>query len=203
MKPLRIDHLDQPPLIPSKLGNDSFNHIPSPWGGLTWECIKFWLLNALFAPLVATVYVVIVAEGLRLQLSVFATRLYKLPVPGVGLLRQYDGFDRLDLAVVMSLMLFIAVTYLWIRIWNEIGPSGTLNQRRHALPIFFWLQVAIASVILLFDASIFYMGLQAKASSGWSQTSAIVPLVATVLYAAGLAMLGAWHAEHYERFSSN
>lgn len=166
----------------------------------SWKerCI-FWALNAIFMPLVALVYVVVVAEGLRVQMSVFAMRLYKLPVPGAGLLRQYDGFDRLDLAVPMSLMLFVAVSYLWLRFWKETSISGNLGEKRKALPVFFWAQVAVALIIVLIDAGVFYMGLAAKSSSGWSETPAFVPLGATVLYAAGLAMLGAWHADYHDK----
>lgn len=200
MKPLVFDRLEAP-VEHSQLLNGR-PQAPGRMAGprkSTREKIIFWTLNALLMPLVGLVYVVVVAEGLRVQMSIFAMRLYKLPVPGAGLLRQYDGFDRLDLAIPMSLMLFVAVSYLWIRFWKESGVGGELGAKRKSLPLFFWMQVAVAAIIVLMDAGVFYMGLAAKASSGWSETPAFVPVAATVLYAAGLAMIGAWHADYHEK----
>ena len=200
MKPLKFERLVVPAEKSPPLNGQPFGPGQSSDQGVSVkQLIIFWGVNALFVPLVALVYIVVVAEGLRMQMSVFAMRLYKLPVPGAGLLRQYDGFDRLDLAVPMSLMLFIAVSYLWIRFWKEVGPHGGIMAKRDAFPVYFWMQVAVACIIVLFDAGIFYLGLIAKASSSWSGTSTVVPLAATILYAAGLAMLGAWHADHHDK----
>lgn len=202
MKPLTMERLDFPADRPKHLNGQAYPYeskLKSPSSKTIKERCMFWLLNAIFLPIVALVYVVVVAEGLRVQMSIFAMRLYKLPVPGAGLLRQYDGFDRLDLAIPMSLMIFIAVSYIWVRFWKETGLGGELGAKRKSLPLYFWMQVAVAAIIVLMDAGVFYLGLAAKAASGWSETPAFVPVGATILYAAGLAMLGAWHADYHDQ----
>ncbi|MEM6469588.1 MAG: hypothetical protein AAF802_08440 [Planctomycetota bacterium] len=159
------------------------------------ECIYFILSNLLILPVVGTAYATIVAEGLRMVLPVFQLPLYKLPVPGAGLLRNYDGWDRLDLALVMALLLFVVVTWLWIKVFIELLGYGTVVEQRQSNPIVFYLLSVIAGVLLLSDAFLFLIGLQAKGSSGWSESPFYVAPIATLLYMCGLAVLGWWHAD--------
>ena len=100
--------------------------------------------------------------------------------------RQYDGFDRLDLAIVMSLLLFVVVTWLWNRVFSELQGFGSIVSRRKQSPIVFCLLSFIAVVILAGDALIFYVGLSSQSSSGWSETPSYVAPVATLIYSCGL-----------------
>ena len=78
----------------------------------TWkESFVFWLLNLLILPLIATVYLAVSAAGLRLSLSLLNMKLFKLPIPGAGRLQNYDGWDRLDLAMPLALLLFVCLLY--------------------------------------------------------------------------------------------
>ncbi|EAQ79313.1 hypothetical protein [Blastopirellula marina] len=158
--------------------------------------IVFYAANLVLMPIVALVYLTVGAEGLRVIMPIFQMRLYKLPVPGAGMLRNYDGFDRLDLSMLMALILFIAVTLLWIRVFKELQEMGEITRQRSRNPILFYLLTGIAAIILLGDAGIFYVGLDSQTSSSWSEAPSYVAPAATVLYMAGLALIGAWHADY-------
>lgn len=159
--------------------------------------ITFWAINALVMPLVALCYLTISAEGLRQLMGIFSLRLYKLPVPGAGLLRQYDGWNRLDLSMLMGLLLFGAVTFIWIRIFSELMGFGQLAKSRKQNAALFYLLLVVVTIIVLGDCAIFYFGLEAKAASSWGETPKYVSVGATIIYMAGLALLGAWHADYH------
>ena len=158
--------------------------------------IGFWGANAVFMPLVATCYLTLSAEGLRQTMPVFAMRLYKLPVPGAGLMQAYDGWNRLDLSMLVALMVLVAVTYLWIRVFIEL-ITGTLLKNRDRNPILFFLLAGIAVVVVTCDAALFYLGVQSRAASTWSGAAGYAPAAATVVFVAGLALVGAWHADYH------
>lgn len=159
--------------------------------------IAFWGANAIFMPLVALCYLVISADGLRQMLPLLSLRLYKLPVPGAGLLRQWDGWNRLDLSMLMALLLFAAITFIWIRVFTELMDAGSFVERRERNPILFYLLSAVVVVVVIGDCLIFYFGLAAKAASSWADVPSYMPALATTLYMACLALLGAWHADHH------
>jgi hypothetical protein len=54
----------------------------------------------------------------------------------------------------------------------------------------------MASVILIGDTLVFYMGLASESNTSWGQSSPWVPVGASILYATGLALFGAFHADH-------
>lgn len=164
-----------------------------PWR----EVAIFWGANLFVMPIVGTIYATIIAEGLRRLMPIFQLRLYKLAIPGAGIARQYDGFDRLDIAIVMSLLLFVVATWLWNRVFSELQGFGSIVSRRKQAPIVFCLLSFIAVVILAGDALIFFVGLSAQSSSGWSDTPSYVAPVATLIYSCGLAVLGWWHSDYH------
>ena len=161
------------------------------------ERIFFWSLNLVLLPIVGICYLTVGAEGLRKMMNVFSLRLYKLPVPGAEYLQYYSGFDKLDIAMLAALVLFVAVAILWVRIFRELHHLDQLTQRRKSNPILFYLLAIIATVIIVGDAGIFYVGLKSQTSNGWTETPESVPAVATILYSCGLALLGAWHADFH------
>jgi len=160
-----------------------------------------WLMfvsaNILLLPLVALIYVIVGAQGLREMMSIFETRLYRTPIPGAGILRQYDGLNRIDLAMCMGLLLFVIVSYIWVRVFLELRGVGHIAAQRTKNPAFFYCIVSIAAVILIGDAGLFYLGLASQTASGWFETPPYVPMAASVIYLAGLALLGAWHADQH------
>ena len=161
------------------------------------EQIVFWALNGLILPIVAICYQTIGADGMRRMMSGLSLRLHKLPIPGAEYLKSYSGFERLDIAMLAATALFVAVAILWVRVFRELQDVGELKQQRNENPIRFFLLVIIAGIVIAADAGIFFVGLSSQASNGWSETPAYVPVAATVLYMAGLALLGAWHSDYH------
>lgn len=172
-------------------------HMPIRHRKTLKERFVFWMANLFLMPIVAMCYLAIGAEGLRQLMPVFQMKIWKLPIPGAGLMQQYDGFDRADLGMVFALLLFVATTFVWIRLFKEVHGFGTIAQRRTQNPPLFFLLAAVAIIVLVGDAGIFYIGLEAKTANSWTQTPAYVPVAATAVYLAGLALIGAWHADYH------
>lgn len=160
------------------------------------QVLGFYIANLCVMPIVGLVYASIIADGIRLLLPIFRRRLYQLPIPGAGLARQYDGFDKADLAIIVSILLFGVITWLWSKIWVELLGFGSVLSQRERNPIVFMMLVGIAGVILVLDAGIFYYGLAAQTSSGWNNAPDFIVPAATLIYACGLAVLGWWHADY-------
>ncbi len=159
--------------------------------------ITFYMLNVLVMPLVAICYLTIGAHGLRNIMGIFAMRLYKLPIPGVGLMKGYDGWNRLDLALPSALLLFVAVTIIWVQVFKELQRNDGSLETRNRNPLLFYVLAAIAGIIILGDTTIFYTGLASRTASSWNETPNYVPIAASVIYMAGLALIGAWHSDYH------
>ncbi len=171
------------------------NHRPRKSLG---QIIAFYSLNLVILPLVALCYLTLGATGLREEMPVFQTRFYRLPIPGASYLRDFDGWDKLDLAAPMALVLFIALGLLWKKIFVFLQDGDRITKQKEDNPVLFYLMAGIVAVIVLGDAGIFYAGLSSTVESSWNQENAgYIPAVATVIYGAGLALLGAWHADYY------
>jgi hypothetical protein len=164
------------------------------------EHVVFWSLNAIILPIVAICCLSIGADGMASMLPVLATKIHNLPLPGAEFLEAYSGFSRLNLAMLASIALFIAVAMLWVRIFRELQDIGTLRMLKNENPIRYLLLTSIAFAIIAADAGVIFVGLQSQASSGWSDVPAYVPWAVTGLYMCSLALLGAWHCDfHYSK----
>jgi len=159
------------------------------------QWLSFYLANLFVMPVVCLVYATIIADGIRLLLPIFRRRLYQLPIPGAGMARNFDGWDRVDLAIIVSILLFGAITWLWCKVWIELLGFGNILEQRHQSPVVFNMLLAITAIIIVFDAGIFYYGLAAQTSSGWTDAPSYIVPAATLIYSAGLAVLGWWHAD--------
>ncbi|QDV81381.1 hypothetical protein [Planctomycetes bacterium TBK1r] len=160
--------------------------------------IVFWLVNlVLVAPAIVVVYLTIVADGLRNLMSVFATKLSKLPIPGIGAMAGFDGFNRIDIAAVTAMILCVTVSYIWFRVFTELSGHGRLSRQSNGNPILVWLLVGIAAILVIGDALIFYAGMSNQAAGGWTGTPQSVCIGATVVYSVGLAFLGGYHADYH------
>lgn len=158
----------------------------------------FWSANLLLvAPAIIGIYLTVVADGLRNSLSVFATRLSKLPIPGIGIMAEFDGFDRIDIATVTALIMCVTVSYLWYRIFIELSGHGRFAGGSGRQDILMWVFAAIAAVLIVGDALIFYAGMSGQTASGWGAQSSTVCIGATIVYAVGLAFLGGYHADYH------
>lgn len=164
--------------------------------------LVFWLANLIVLPVVCLVYATIIADGIRVLMPIFQKRLYQLPLPGAGLARAYDGWNRADLAIVVSLLLFWVITWLWCRIFTELQGDGVIWSQREHSPILFYLLAFIAGVIILLDAGLFYYGLASQTSNGWTDAPEFIVPAATLIYCCGLALLGWWHSDYSTSHSS-
>ncbi|MEZ6137024.1 MAG: hypothetical protein R3C53_19185 [Pirellulaceae bacterium] len=156
----------------------------------------YWLANGLLMPLILTLYAVIVADGLALLVPVMAMRIGRLPIPGAALAANYDGFDRVTLAHVGSMLLFVVVTWLYIRIFDELQGFGSVAKQAAKNPALVYVLTGVALTILGADALLFYAGMTAKTQSGWTESPSYVAPLATLLYTASLAVIGYWHSEY-------
>ncbi|QDU98621.1 hypothetical protein [Lignipirellula cremea] len=160
-----------------------------------FQKLMFWGANAIVVPLVGACCLCVGGEGLRRLMPIFQMRLYKLPLPGIGLLRGYDGWNRLDLSLLFAFALFVAVTFLWIRLFRGL-LGGKFAAQRSSNPILFYLVATIAGLILVGDGVLFYFGLASQANESWTVTPSYIPAGATAVYMAALALLGMWHADY-------
>ncbi|WP_145386143.1 hypothetical protein [Stieleria neptunia] len=159
--------------------------------------LKFWTVNLIAAPILFTLCLSVAAQGIRELVSVMQTRLYRLPFPGAEMLRDYQGFERLDLSHLASALLFLAVTFIWMRVIEEAKGLGPVSQYLQSHPIAFWIYATIAAVIIVVDGVVFYFGLAAR-SNAWTETSIYVPIGCTLLYVAGTAAFAAFHQDYHQ-----
>ena len=162
------------------------------------QVLAFYALNMIVLPLVVLCYLTVGAEGLRQTMDVFQTRFYRLAIPGASYLRDLDGWDKLDLALPMALVLFIALGLLWKKVFTFLQDGSLITKQKQENPVLFYLMVGIVLIVVLGDAGIFYAGLSSSVASSWNENAGYIPAVATVIYGAGLALLGAWHADYYK-----
>ncbi len=159
--------------------------------------VMFYGINLLVGPLICLIYWTIVADGIETVIPIGRMPLHRLAVPGAGLLKAYDGFDRLTISHIISLVAFSAALFLWARVFIEMMGGGTLSGLRHRAPVVYWILASIVFAILFGDAALFYIGLQVQASSSWNETPAYVPIATAALYMCGLAAFGAFHADYH------
>ncbi len=157
--------------------------------------IKYWSFNMIVLPLLFALCLAVAAQGIRELAPVMRTRLYRLPFPGIENLRDYQGFADLDLSHIASVLLFIAVTIIWVRVISELKGQGEVMGYLEKNPLAFYLYACIAAIILIADAFVFYMGLAAR-NNAWSETSVYVSIAFTLLYAASLAAFAAVHQSY-------
>lgn len=158
--------------------------------------IRLLLWNCLTLPVVGLIYWVINAEGVRLQIPIFALRLHKLPIPGFSYLKDYEGLYRLDLAHVFAMFLLFAVWHLWIVVVRLL-LYGQLNRSDDVQNVsrFLTFVLTLAAIIIGGDAILFYFGLSARVDSLWSTSSGLTPLFATIVYTAVLAFVALVHVQ--------
>lgn len=156
--------------------------------------VRVFAWNCVSLPCIAIIYWVINAQGLRMAMPIFATRLWKLPIPGVSYLANYEGLYRLDLAHVFALILLFSVWYLWIVLvktllyGNYLAPDPKMNQKTYFCFLF-----TLAGILTLGDALLFYSGLSERVDTLWGTANPIVPILATIVYMAILAFVALVH----------
>ena len=163
------------------------------------QIAAFFGLNLVVMPPVVLIYVTVVSKGLEITLPVLGTKLYRTGFPGIGALKQYDGFDRLTIATLMSLVLCIVLLMTYKKLFELLQSPGQLKLLRSENPVLFTIVAGIFSTVILADGAAFYAGVASELNSSWgSETSGAIPAVATVLYAATLASISLWHHDYFK-----
>src|SRR4051812_27554461 len=92
---------------------------PVNWLALIFSILFKGLIIAVIVPFVAP----IVAQGWR-YIPYLSTKLHRLPLPIIGLLRRYEGWDRMDLALFFGIILpLISWFLLWANLWILLAPD--------------------------------------------------------------------------------
>ena len=152
---------------------------------LQQRCV-FWLANLLALPIVYQVHVSITADGLRMLLPVSRKQLFPFTMTGI----------QTDLAVGVSILLFVVIISLWCRIFTEWQGQGTLWSQREGSPRLPYLLASLAGVVILLNAGLFYHGLASQTPPGWAEAPEDVLIISTLFFGCGLALLGWWYSDY-------
>lgn len=162
--------------------------------------VKFWVLNAIILPALFVICMAIAARGLKDLLPVMEMRLYRLPLPFVDNLKDYEGFADLDLSHLSAGLLFIAVSLCWKGFIHAAKGEDANSLSLRGRSLAFYLHAAIGATVLIADAIVFFVGLASQANA-WNQVPFYVPFIGTALYVGGVAAYAAFvhDFEHSER----
>ena len=150
--------------------------------------VKYWGWQIMTKLCLGLIYLAVIAEGLRYLIPPLGQKLWKIGIPGLDMLRDYESLYRLDLAMFFSLGILIAVFQLWVwllqvHLFLE-DPEGdeAWNSEKRVLLIT-WL----AATILGGDAILFYVSM---CQVGWGGGAiSLSALVATAVYVAVLVFV--------------
>ncbi len=159
------------------------------------EKFTFALINGIVAPPGAVAAIQIAGEGIRNLLDVTTTKLYRIPLPLMERMELYEGFSDMDLAHVVSGVLIIATSLIWIRVIKEAKGFGTVMEYRSNFAALFWFYAGVAAAVILLDGFIFFLGVRAR-GGGWGEMAWYVAPVCTVFYMVLVAAFGIFHADY-------
>ncbi|QDS92505.1 hypothetical protein FF011L_12510 [Roseimaritima multifibrata] len=158
--------------------------------------LKYYAVNAIALPTGLIVSAEVSAAGLRSLLAVTQMPLSRLPISGAAQISQYQGIERLDLAILMAALLFAATAVLWANVFKCLAKPGQITADWKNRKAWLILRSVIAVTVLSSEAVLFYHGVAAEGGGGWTETPVYVPLVTSVLWIAAVAMLGAYHSDY-------
>jgi hypothetical protein len=149
---------------------------------------KSWLWKIVTFPLVAILCCTVNAQGARSMVPILGMPLHKLPFPFFSRLRDYEGLHRLDLAVLFSFLLLIAVWYLWtVMMWIWFAPNQFFARTGWEPEKYTRFVFALAIVILSADALLFYAGMVQEMGGLFGGAVISIPaILATVAYMSAL-----------------
>ena len=158
----------------------------SAWGTVVPVLLWLWALarKGAFLAVGFLAALVFVSEGLRTTYPVMGLRLSK--IPGLGFLRGFEGWHRLDAAYLVSALLIPTVCSLYvalIRMWMVVDYPKQISGKWNPV-VYENLVVGLGAVLLSVDAILFFLGASSQASGNWgdSGVSGFKALFLTVLY---------------------
>lgn len=156
------------------------------WFFLQWKLILF---NLAVLPALATVYWTIIAAGTRTMAPILATKLYKVPAPGVfAWMRHYVTWREIDVANVLSL---IVLAFVWVAasLMMHVLVYGGFRMRGVTSQFARKFVLTTAPVLLLADAALFYVALGETNGLFAHQQFSLTQLIMTILYTTLLLFL--------------
>ena len=156
------------------------------WMVRQWRIILF---NTIVLPALAIVYWTIIAAGTRTLAPILATKLYKVPVPGLfAWMRHYVTWRDIDVANILSL---IVLAFVWVSVglMMHILIHGEFRIGTPREPFVRAFILTTAPVLLLADAALFYAALSETGSLFATGRIALSPIIMTVLYTTLLLFL--------------
>ena len=153
--------------------------------------LKAWLVKLVSIPILALIYWIVVAEGLRLMHPVFGTPLSKLPVPGFGLFARYQATYRFDLGHIAAMGIFMCSMILWVLIMKDLFVK---NERPDEEPSTRFIRQRILRTLGLSmlggDLVLFFVGVSQSVGGVLGGGMEIFPsLVLTVVYGSSIVFL--------------
>lgn len=159
------------------------------------EKLRAFAVNLLVGVPGLVVAVTIAAEGARGILDVTQMKLFRLPLPLIAEMERYQGFRDLDLAFLISGLLTVTVTFVWIRIITELKGFGSIVNNGSQPRVIVYLYAGIAGILIAADAFLFFSGLSIR-GGGWGEMPAYIPFVCTALYQAAVAAFAIYHSDY-------
>ncbi|MEM9411162.1 MAG: hypothetical protein AAGA30_08620 [Planctomycetota bacterium] len=163
--------------------------------------IGFLLANLIVMPAILLIYLIVGSHGLTEMVSVLGTPLFRTPIPGASYLEVLDGWNRVSVAMVLSLVLAIVLTVVWKKVFEALQDPGHIAKLKKENPILLYLVGAIYALTITVDGFVFYIGLKSTMAGSWNEQAEYIPLLATILFAGMLALMGAAHANHFRKES--
>jgi hypothetical protein len=158
---------------------------------LAWKCLSL--------PCLGLIYWVVNSQGIRTQMPIFALRLYKVPLPGLGLLQYFEALCQLDLANIFAMFLLFGVWYLSVAVLRALLYDWTPGSKALANPrLYRRLIFVLAPIVIGGDMLVFYGGLANRVDTVWGEPSPFVPAVATVVYMGLLVFVSLIHVTFEE-----
>lgn len=156
------------------------------WILLQWKLILFNLI--VLVPL-GIVYWTIIASGTRTIAPILATKLYKVPVPGVfAWMRHYVTWRDIDVANVLSLIV-LALVWISASLMMHILVYGDFQIRGAKSQFVKKFILTAAPVLLLADATLFYVALGETSGFFTDQQFSLTQVIMTILYTTLLVFL--------------
>lgn len=141
--------------------------------------IKFWAWKVVTMLILGPIYIAIISEGLRTLIPALGQRISRIPF--LDFFDDFDATHRLDLAHLMSLVLLIAVWWLWDRLLT-IWLGGDFDAQGFNAELFKKIIYILGTTIVGTDACLFFLSVT---QSTWGGSSfSFSAILATACYLA-------------------
>jgi hypothetical protein len=145
-----------------------------------------WVLSTF--PLLFVIYATISVEGVRQNFQILATPLHKLPFPLFSPLKKFEGWRRMDLALVFAVVILVCCYVSWhLNLRMLLRTDFKLSNRWHSENVAIFIRV-VGGMLILSDLFFFFVGIR-KASWIGEGGNVFTAIIATVAYLAVLLLI--------------